>query len=161
MSQLSANIPRIQPPEELANLLAALRQQGQTIGLANGCFDILHVGHIRCLEEGARHADVLILAVNSDESVRRSKGPGRPVHPLAERMEVLAGLRCVSHVTWFAEDTAAGIIRLLRPHVVIKGTDYTPEQLPERQVIAEIGARIVIAGDAKTHSSTQLAERLR
>jgi rfaE bifunctional protein nucleotidyltransferase chain/domain len=129
--------------------------------LANGLFDLLHVGHVRYLE-GARAAGRrLLVAVNSDESARRLKGPGRPVHPLQERLEVLAALACVDWVTWFEDDNVEGLLRSLRPAIHAKGTDYTEETVPERAVARELGIRTVIVGDPKGHASSDVIRRIR
>lgn len=144
----------------LAAELAPERRRGRTLALANGCFDVLHVGHVRLLAEARRHADLLVVAVNSDESARALKGAGRPFVPLAERMEVVAALAGVDYVTSFGETTAGALIEALRPEVQIKGTDRSPESVPEREQVERYGGRIVICGDPKTHSSTELGARL-
>ena len=146
---------------ELARLLAIERDTGRTIVLANGCFDLLHVGHVRYLEGARREGDVLVVAINSDESVRRNKGPSRPLQPEDERAEILAALACVDFVTVFGEPTADALLRDLRPHVHAKGTDWKAEDVPEAPTAREIGARVAIVGDAKTHSSTALAAKAR
>ncbi|MFT5058730.1 MAG: rfaE bifunctional protein nucleotidyltransferase chain/domain [Planctomycetota bacterium] len=145
---------------DLAPLLQRQTEAGRTIALTNGCFDLLHVGHIRLLQAAANEADLLIVALNSDESVRGNKGQGRPLVPLAERMEVLAALECVHYVTSFTEPTADALLETLRPTVYCKGTDWTADQVPERATAEKIKARIAICGDAKSHSSSELAERL-
>ena len=144
----------------LAKRLEAERA-GRSVALANGCFDVLHVGHVRLLAEARGHADVLVVALNTDESARALKGPGRPFVPLAERMEVIAALAGVDYVTSFGEATAGALIEALRPEVQVKGTDRSPESVPERAQVERYGGRIVICGDPKTHSSTALGERLR
>jgi D-glycero-beta-D-manno-heptose 1-phosphate adenylyltransferase len=124
--------------------------------LANGLFDVLHVGHVRYLE-GARAAGrSLVVAVNSDASARRLKGPGRPVIPLEERLEMVAALGCVDWVTWFEEDTVEPLLRQLRPAVHAKGTDYTEDTVPERAVARELKIRTVIVGDPKRHASSEI-----
>lgn len=142
--------------ERLAALLARDRPRLGRIVLANGCFDLLHVGHVRYLEDARARGETLIVALNSDESVRASKGPGRPRMPLAERAELLCALRCVDFVTWFPEATLERTLRLLRPDVHAKGTDYTEESVPERAVDRELGIAIAICGDPKEHSSSAL-----
>jgi len=127
--------------------------------LANGCFDLLHVGHVRLLREARALGDVLVVALNSDESVRRNKGEGRPRVPLAERMEVLAALAGVDYVTSFDEPTAHALIDALRPNVHAKGTDWAADAVPERASVERWGGRVVICGDPKTHSSTDLIGR--
>ncbi len=130
------------------------------MALANGCFDLIHVGHVRLLREARQRCDVLVVALNSDESTRASKGPSRPLVPLGERLEVVAALACVDYVTSFGEPTADAIIRVLRPELLVKGTDRTPEDVPERHTLASCGGRILICGDSKAHSSSDLIRRL-
>jgi rfaE bifunctional protein nucleotidyltransferase chain/domain len=131
----------------------AARAAGRRVVLANGCFDLLHVGHVRYLEDARALGDVLIVGVNGDAAVRRLKGPGRPLMPAAERAEMLAALRAVDHVVVFDDDTADGLVGLLRPAVHAKGTDYTTDSVPERAAVLAAGGRIAIAGDAKAHST--------
>ena len=121
--------------------------------LANGCFDLLHVGHVRYLEDARALGDLLIVGVNGDDAVRRLKGPGRPLMPAVERAEMLAALRAVDHVVVFEDDTADRLVALLRPAVHAKGTDYTAESVPERASVHAAGGRVAIAGDAKQHST--------
>lgn len=139
-----------------ARLAAAARAEGRVVVLANGAFDLLHVGHVRYLADARRHGDVLFVAVNSDASVCRLKGPARPVVPEAERVELLSHLACVDWIVRFDEPTVAAVLRELRPDVHAKGTDYTPETVPEREVVREWGGRTVICGDAKDHATTDL-----
>jgi rfaE bifunctional protein nucleotidyltransferase chain/domain len=141
-------------------IVARERAAGRRVALANGCFDVLHVGHVRLLAEARSHCDVLVVALNSDESTRASKGPSRPLVPLSERLEVVAALASVDYATSFAEPTADAIIRALRPDLLVKGTDRTPEDVPERDTLAACGGRVLICGDAKTHSSSDLIRRL-
>ncbi len=131
----------------------AARAAGRRVVLANGCFDLLHVGHVRYLEDARALGDLLIVGVNGDDAVRRLKGPGRPLMPAAERAEMLAALRAVDHVVVFDDDTADGLVALVRPAVHAKGTDYTAESVPERASVLAAGGRIAIAGDAKQHST--------
>lgn len=145
---------------ELLEAVARERSAGRTIALANGCFDVLHVGHVRYLLAAADEADVLVVGVNADETVRELKGPSRPAQPEDERAEIVAAIRRVAHVTVFGERTVEALLRAVRPDVHCKGTDYTPETLPERDVAREIGARIAIVGDPKTHASSELIARL-
>jgi rfaE bifunctional protein nucleotidyltransferase chain/domain len=153
---------RIVPdPLELATLLAPARARGARVALANGCFDVLHVGHVRLLRDARALADLLVVALNSDASARANKGDGRPLVPLAERMELVAALAGVDYVTSFAETTAAALLSRLRPEIHVKGTDWTVETVPERDVVASYGGRVVITGDPKTHASSDLIERLR
>ena len=144
----------------LARRLEAERAAGRTIVLANGCFDLIHVGHVRYLEAAKKEGDVLVVAINTDESVRRNKGEGRPFVPQDERAEVLAALRCVDYVTAFGETTADDLIRALRPNVHAKGTEWRADNVPELATVREVGGRVVICGDPKTHSSSEIARRL-
>ncbi|HSE96260.1 MAG TPA: D-glycero-beta-D-manno-heptose 1-phosphate adenylyltransferase [Methylomirabilota bacterium] len=134
----------------------AARAAGRRVVLANGCFDLLHVGHVRYLQAARRLGDVLIVGLNSDASVRRTKGPGRPVMPVGERAELLAALAAVDHVVVFEEDTADRLVTVVRPDVHAKGTDYTTESVPERATVATVGGQVAIAGDPKTHSTRDL-----
>ncbi len=145
----------------LADLASALRREGKTIALANGLFDIVHVGHLRYLEAAALEADILVVAVNSDRSARELKGPGRPVVPEAERAELLAAFRCVNHVVVFDEPTVAAVLESLRPDVHCKGTDYSPDTVPERDVAKRLGIRIAIVGDPKQHATREMLDRIR
>jgi rfaE bifunctional protein nucleotidyltransferase chain/domain len=144
----------------LARALAGVRA-GKRVALANGCFDVLHVGHVRLLAEARGHADLLVVALNSDASARALKGEGRPHVPLEERMEIVAALGDVDYVTSFDELTAGPLIEALRPELQIKGTDRSPESVPEREQVERYGGRILICGDPKTHSSTALGHQLR
>jgi rfaE bifunctional protein nucleotidyltransferase chain/domain len=146
--------------ERVAEAVASLRKRGRTIVLANGAFDLLHVGHVRYLEAAKALGDVLVVAVNSDASVRASKGAGRPVVPQSERAELVAALRCVDHVLLFDEPDVRAVIRALKPDVHAKGTDYTVETVPERAEVEAYGGRVAIAGDPKDHSTTALAAKL-
>ncbi len=145
---------------DLPALRARTRRAGKTVALANGIFDLFHVGHLRYLEGARALADVLVVAVNSDASTRRNKGPGRPVVPEAERAEIVAALSCVDHVVVFGSRTVVPLIRKLRPDVHVKGTDYTPETIPEAAEVARYGGRAAVAGDPKDHSTTDLLRRL-
>ncbi len=146
---------------DLAQTLAAERRGGRSVALTNGCFDLLHVGHVRLLREARTLGDVLVVALNSDASARTQKGPGRPCVPLAERMEIVAALGDVDFVTSFDEPTAGPLLETLRPDVHVKGTDWTAETVPERDIVVGYGGRVAIAGDPKHHSSSGLFERLR
>jgi len=152
---------RIVTREELEELVESDRAAGRTIALANGCFDLLHVGHIRYLEAAAAEADRLVVAINDDESVTRLKGEGRPVMPEADRAELVAGLRAVDCVVLFSEPTVTGILEALRPDVHCKGTDYTEDTVPERDVVRAYGGRVAIVGDPKDHSTRGLLSRIR
>ncbi len=145
---------------ELAAELQRARAGGRTIALANGIFDLLHVGHLRYLEGARLLADILVVAVNTDESARLNKGPGRPLVPAAERAELIAGLECTDYVVLFGEKDVRKVIRVLRPDVQVKGTDYQIDTVPEREEVERYGGRVAIAGDPKHHSTSALLERL-
>jgi D-glycero-beta-D-manno-heptose 1-phosphate adenylyltransferase len=137
------------------------RQAGRTVAFANGVFDLLHVGHVRYLDAAAREADLLLVAVNDDASVRALKGPGRPILPAVDRAELVAALRAVAAVTVFSEPTVAPLLDLLRPDVHCKGTDYTVDSVPERATVAAYGGRTAIVGDPKDHSTRDLLAAIR
>lgn len=145
---------------EAGRLAERLRAEGRRIVLANGCFDLLHVGHVRYLDAARRLGDVLFVGVNSDAAVARLKGPGRPLMPAAERVELLSALRAVDHVVVFDDDTADALIAAVRPDVHAKGTDYTPEGVPEAAVDRELDIEVAICGDPKRHASSELLQRL-
>jgi len=151
----------VQDYKELATLLDGERRAGKTVALTNGCFDVLHVGHVRLVADAREHGDLLVVALNTDESVRRNKGEGRPFVPLDERMEILAAVEGVAYVTSFPEDTAHGLLTALKPDVHVKGTDWTVDAVPERAVVEGYGGRIAICGDEKTHASRELIARMR
>lgn len=146
---------------ELAGIVAGLRAGGKTVVFANGCFDLLHVGHVRYLRGAKAEGDVLLLALNDDASVRGCKGSGRPVQPEFERVEIVSALEMVDLVTLFGDPTVDRLLDLLRPDVHAKGTDYTEETVPERETVLAYGGRIAIVGDPKDHSSTGLLGRIR
>lgn len=146
---------------DLAEALARERAAGRTIAFANGCFDVLHVGHIRYIQGAAREADLLVVGVNGDESVRELKGAGRPVMNETERAEIIAAVRGVSYVTIFRERSPGRLIDDLKPDVHCKGTDYTPDTVPEAEIVKSYGGRVAIVGDPKDHSTTELLEKLR
>lgn len=147
--------------EEAKQRLEVARREGRTVALANGVFDLLHVGHVRYLEAASELADVLVVAVNSDASTRHNKGPERPVIPEGERAELIAALSCTDWVLVFDTPDVRGVIRALRPDVHVKGTDYRAEDVPERAEVEAYGGRVAIAGDPKDHSTTALAAKLR
>lgn len=147
--------------DELQRLVATDRAAGRTIALANGVFDLLHVGHIRYLQGAAAEADVLVVAVNDDESVRMLKGEGRPVMNQADRAELVAALRGVTYVTIFSGRTVTDVLLALKPDVHCKGTDYTVESVPERPIVQSYGGRTAIVGDPKDHSTRDLLSRLK
>ena len=141
---------------------ATHRAQGRTIALANGVFDLFHVGHLRYLQGARALADLLVVAVNSDASARQlGKGPGRPVVPEGERAEIVAALACVDHVVLFDSRDVVPVIRVLRPDVQVKGTDYTPESIPEADEVLAYGGRVAVAGDPKNHSTTEQLAKLK
>ncbi|MGD0513921.1 MAG: adenylyltransferase/cytidyltransferase family protein [Terriglobales bacterium] len=142
--------------EELKHHVAAWRREGDPITLANGCFDLLHVGHVRYLQAAKQLGGRLIVAVNSDESVRALKGEGRPLMPAEERAEILSALTDVDAVVIFPEPDVRTLIREVRPDVHAKGTDYTADTVPERDAVAECGGRVEIVGDPKDHSVTAI-----
>jgi rfaE bifunctional protein nucleotidyltransferase chain/domain len=136
--------------------VAIERRNGARIVLANGCFDLFHVGHIRYLAGARNLGDCLIVGINSDEQVRRLKGENRPFMPETERAEIVSVLRFVDYVTIFTEPTVEELIRAIRPDFHAKGTDYTTESVPERDIVIECGGKVAIVGDPKDHSSTEL-----
>lgn len=138
----------------------ASRRDGQRVGVAVGCFDLLHVGHVRLLAEARGAVDLIVVALNTDASVRALKGDARPLVPLEERAEVLAQLRSVDLVTSFGDATAHGLLELLRPEALLKGTDRTPETVPERELVEGYGGELLFLGDPKEHASSALAARL-
>lgn len=152
---------RVVSRTELVDLVAADRRAGMSVAFANGCFDLLHVGHVRYLQAAAREADRLVVAVNSDASTRGLKGPGQPVMPESARAELVAALRGVDYVVIFDEPTVASLLQILRPDVHCKGTDYTVETVPERDVVAAYGGRVAVVGDPKEHSTSSVIARLR
>jgi rfaE bifunctional protein nucleotidyltransferase chain/domain len=145
----------------LIEAVARERAAGRTIAFANGCFDLLHVGHVRYLQGAASEADRLIVAVNDDASVERLKGPDRPILAAAERAELVAGLRGVDYVVVFADATVDRLLTQLAPDVHCKGTDYTVDTVPERAVVAAYGGRTAIVGDPKHHATRDLLSRIR
>ena len=146
--------------DELIQRVRADRTAGRSVAFANGCFDLLHVGHTRYLESAAAEADVLVVAVNDDDSVRRLKGEGRPILAGTYRAELVAALRCVDYVVLFPEPTVGPLLDTLRPDVHCKGTDYTHESVPERDIVMAYGGRIAIVGDPKEHSTRDLLGRI-
>jgi rfaE bifunctional protein nucleotidyltransferase chain/domain len=145
----------------LIETLATQRASGKTIAFANGCFDVLHVGHIRYLQDAANVADVLVVGVNGDDSVRELKGEGRPVMPAQERAELISAIRGVGYVTIFHERSPARLLQTLKPDFQAKGTDYTADSVPEAEIVKAYGGKVVIAGDPKDHSTTAVLEKMR
>ena len=147
--------------DDLPRLRAEATRAGRTIALANGVFDLFHVGHLRYLEGAKALAELLVVAVNSDASTRLlGKGPGRPVVPEAERAEIVAALSCVDHVVIFEAKDVVSVIHALMPDVQVKGTDYTPETIPEADEVRSYGGRVAVAGDPKEHSTTAIVAAL-
>ena len=147
--------------ERVSEQLKEARSQGRTVALANGCFDVLHVGHVRYLQGAKAEADVLVVGVNGDASVRRLKGEDRPLLPAGDRALLVGALRAVDHVIVFDEDDVRGLLLALKPDVHCKGTDYTAETVPERDVVRSYGGRVAIVGDAKQHDTRTLVARIR
>lgn len=152
---------KILPLETLAGVLSEARRHGRRIVLANGCFDLLHAGHIRFLHGARREGDVLVVAVNSDASERQLKGPGRPVLPAMARAQLVAAVAVVDYVVIFEENDVGQLLERLRPDVHAKGTDYTVDSVPESALARRLGIKVAIVGDPKRHSSADLIERIR
>jgi rfaE bifunctional protein nucleotidyltransferase chain/domain len=147
--------------QDLAVVLAEHKRRGHRVVFANGCFDTLHVGHIRYLEGARREGEVLVVGVNADSSVCELKGPGRPILDENARASLVAALRCVDYVVLFSEPTVESLLEELRPDVHAKGTDYTPETVPERATAARLGIRVAIVGDPKDHSTRAFLDSVR
>jgi D-glycero-beta-D-manno-heptose 1-phosphate adenylyltransferase len=154
-------VAQILSRRQAAETADRLHREGKSLVFANGAFDLLHAGHVRYLAAARREGDFLLVGVNSDASVRAAKGDGRPIVPEAERAEIVAALGCVDAVVVFDEPSPAGLIAELRPKVHAKGTDYTPDSVPERDVVLRGGGRVAIVGDPKDHATTDLVARLR
>jgi len=146
---------------QLVEVVARDRAAGKTIAFANGCFDLLHAGHVRYLQGAASEADRLVVAINDDASVEALKGPRRPVMPASDRAELVGALRCVDYVVVFGDQTVERLLMLLKPDVHCKGTDYTVETVPERGVVASYGGRTAIVGDPKRHATRDLVARIK
>jgi rfaE bifunctional protein nucleotidyltransferase chain/domain len=151
---------RILDRNRLIARVAIARRDGARIVFANGCFDILHVGHVRYLEGARLLGDMLVVGINSDEQVRALKGAGRPFVAERERAEIIASIRAVNFVTIFPEPTVEALLRILRPDVHAKGTDYTADTVPERDVVRSYGGRVAIVGDPKNHSSSEMVKKV-
>ena len=158
MSQ--SNHSRILNRDELLTRIKDARSGGAQIVLANGCFDVLHVGHVRYLAGARALGDVLVVGINSDEQVARLKGPGRPVLSAADRAEIVASLESVTYVTVFDEPTVEQLLLTLKPDIHAKGTDYTEDTVPERAVVRSYGGRVAIVGDPKDHSTSAILTRI-
>jgi rfaE bifunctional protein nucleotidyltransferase chain/domain len=151
---------RVLARDELIAAISTERRAGRTVAFANGCFDLLHAGHVRYLQAAAAEADVLVVAINDDQSVAHLKGPGRPILAASDRAELVAALRGVDYVVVFSEPTVAPLLLALRPDVHCKGTDYTADTVPERETVRGYGGRVAIVGDAKDHSTRDLLARI-
>ena len=158
---MAGSASKVLSREELKNAIAYRKRAGNRVVFANGCFDTLHVGHIRYLEGARSEGDVLVVAVNDDASVRGLKGPGRPILNENARAELVAALRAVDYVVLFHEPNVEPLLELLRPDVHAKGTDYSTETVPEREVGARLGIRVAIVGDPKNHSTRGFIETVR
>jgi rfaE bifunctional protein nucleotidyltransferase chain/domain len=146
---------------ELRRVIQDERENGRTIAFANGVFDVLHVGHVRYLQDASKEADVLVVGVNSDDSVRAIKGPTRPLVNERERAELVSAIRGVGFVTIFNDASPARLIGAMKPDVHCKGTDYTADSVPEAEIVKSYGGRVAIVGDPKDHSTTAMLEKLR
>lgn len=151
---------KLLPLEALEPVVAALKASGKTVAFANGCFDLLHVGHIRYLQGARQVGDVLVVGLNSDLSVRQLKGPQRPLMAEQERAEILAALTCVDYIVIFQEPNVERVLRVLKPDLHCKGTDYTEDTVPERDVVRSYGGRVAIVGDPKDHSTRDLIQTI-
>ncbi len=151
---------KIMTLEALAETVASLKKDGKTIVTTNGCFDILHIGHIRYLQEARMLGDTLIVALNSDRSVKEHKGPKRPIHNENERSEALAALSCVDHVVIFDEMRADSVLEKIQPHIHTKGSDYTLEQIPERHVVLRHGGNVVLLENSEGYSTTNTIKKI-
>ena len=145
---------------QLGQLRSAYRREGKTVVFTNGCFDILHVGHVRYLNAAKKLGEILIVGLNSDESVRRLKGDGRPINPAEDRAEVLAGLRSIDHVVIFNDSTAEELVRRLKPDIYVKGGDYSIDRLPESAIVAAYGGKTVLVPLVEGRSTTNLIKRI-
>ena len=151
---------KIKSLRELVPIRRKLRSEGQTVVFTNGCFDLLHGGHVRLFREAKRRGDVLVVALNTDASVRKLKGPSRPIFPLKERLEVLAAVADIDYLTWFSEDTPRTIIAALLPDVLVKGGDWTPDDVVGKAEVEGAGGRVVIVPYLKGRSSTSIIDRI-
>jgi rfaE bifunctional protein nucleotidyltransferase chain/domain len=156
MTEHNTAASRILDRAALINVVSHAKQNGRRVVFANGCFDIFHVGHVRYLQGAKAEGDLLVVGINSDEQVRKQKGPGRPLVSQNERAELVAAMAAVDYVTIFDESTVETLLLALKPDVHAKGTDYTEATVPEREVVRSYGGRIAIVGDPKNHSSSQM-----
>jgi rfaE bifunctional protein nucleotidyltransferase chain/domain len=151
---------KVQALDQIGTLVSEHQAAGKTVVFANGCFDLLHVGHIRYLEAARALGDFLVLGLNGDKSVRQLKGPGRPLMNQEERAEILAALECVDYLLVFDEPTAEKVLETLKPNIHAKGTDYTRESVPERETVLSYGGSIAIVGDPKNHSTKDFLRQI-
>jgi D-beta-D-heptose 7-phosphate kinase/D-beta-D-heptose 1-phosphate adenosyltransferase len=158
--QFSEGDAKIKRRDSLARILETERQRGKTIVFTNGCFDLLHVGHVKYLQKARQLGDLLVLGLNSDDSIRRLKGPSRPLISEDERAHILAALACIDHVVVFDEDTPIELIRLLRPHILVKGGDYTPEGVVGKDLVESYGGRVALIDLVDGRSTTNIIERI-
>jgi len=152
---------KIKPIEELEQIVAEAKAERKTVALANGCFDLLHVGHVRYLKGAKERADVLVVGINSDSSVRSLKGPERPYINERDRLTMIAAIEYVDYVTVFDSPTVDSILLRLKPDFHAKGTDYTEETVPEKDIVASYGGKVIITGDPKEHSSTNVIAKIK
>ncbi|MHA1833303.1 MAG: D-glycero-beta-D-manno-heptose 1-phosphate adenylyltransferase [Candidatus Baldrarchaeia archaeon] len=152
---------KIKTLTELKQIVDKIRRQGKKIVFTNGCFDLLHIGHVRYLQEAKNLGDILIVAVNSDESVKKIKGKGRPIIPAEERSEVIAALECVDYVVVFHETLPNRMIKILKPDVHVKGGDYSIGELPEAKIVKSHGGKVVILGKVEGHSTSEIIKRVK
>ncbi len=153
--------PKIRSLREFLPIRRALKRKGKTVVFTNGCFDLLHAGHVRLFRKAREHGDVLVVALNTDASVRRLKGPTRPVFTLRERLEILSAFADIDHVTWFAEPTPRKIVAALLPDVLVKGGDWGPDRVVGRAEVEAAGGKVVIVPYLQGHSSTSLIDRIK
>jgi D-beta-D-heptose 7-phosphate kinase/D-beta-D-heptose 1-phosphate adenosyltransferase len=151
---------KIKAKGELRNILEGLKRSGERIVFTNGCFDILHIGHIRCLEGAKKEGDILVVALNSDRSIRSIKGPSRPFTPEGERTEVLSALACVDYVVIFDEPDPLELISFLKPNILVKGGDWTPETTIGREVVEGMGGKVVIIPHVQGVSTSTIVDRM-
>jgi rfaE bifunctional protein nucleotidyltransferase chain/domain len=153
-------IPKILSVQKLRLRILSEKKKGKKIVLANGIFDILHVGHVRYLQDAKKKGDVLVVGLNSDRSARRNKGAGRPLMKEEDRAQIIASLSCVDYVTIFNEERATKLILSIKPHYHCKGTDYTERNVPEREAVLSYGGKICITGDPKGHSASEIISKI-
>jgi rfaE bifunctional protein nucleotidyltransferase chain/domain len=160
MNKTHETFARILERDQLVERINAAREKGACVVLANGCFDVLHVGHVRYLEAAKALGDLLVVGINSDEQTQRLKGEGRPLISQTQRAEIISAIQAVDFVTIFEEPTVEQLLLALKPDIHAKGTDYTVDSVPERDVVRSFGGRVAIVGDPKDHSSSEMIEKL-